>query len=67
MLRAHFGTDDPKELGITVKNIQAFAELSRWQSGIDAVLNVEPVGAGAVSSGQAVDLAAQRRHDRSGL
>ncbi|MBL8700878.1 MAG: ABC transporter substrate-binding protein [Alphaproteobacteria bacterium] len=56
MLRAHFGTDDPKELGITVKNIQAFAELSRWQSGIDAVLNVEPVGAGAVSSGQAVNL-----------
>jgi ABC-type nitrate/sulfonate/bicarbonate transport system substrate-binding protein len=56
MLRAHFGTDDAKELGITVKNIQAFAELSRWQPGIDAVLNVEPVGAGAVSSGQAVNL-----------
>ena len=56
MLRAQFGTDDPKDLGITVKNIQAFAELSRWQSGIDAVLNVEPVGAGAVSSGQAVNL-----------
>ncbi|MBM3524697.1 MAG: hypothetical protein FJX57_17260, partial [Alphaproteobacteria bacterium] len=56
MLRAHFGTDDPKELGITVKNIQAFAELSRWQSGIDAVLNVEPVGTGAVNSGQAVNL-----------
>ena len=56
MLRAHFGTDDPKELGITVKNIQAFAELTRAQPGIDAVLNVEPAAAGAVNSGQLVNL-----------
>jgi hypothetical protein len=56
MLRAHFGTDDPKELGVTVKNIQAFAELTRAQPGIDAVLNVEPAAAGAVNSGQLVNL-----------
>ena len=56
MLRAHFGTDDPKELGISVKNIQAFAELTRAQSGIDAVLNVEPAASGAVNSGQLVNL-----------
>jgi len=56
MLRAQFGTDDPKELGITVKNIQAFAELTRAQPGIDAVLNVEPAAAGAVNSGQLVNL-----------
>jgi len=56
MLQAHFGTDDPKALGITVKNIQAFAELARAQPGIDAVLNVEPVAQGAVNSGQLVNL-----------
>src|SRR5262245_64820847 len=37
MLQAHFGTDDPKALGITVKNIQAFAELTRRQPDLDAV------------------------------
>ena len=56
MLQAHFGTDDPKALGITVKNIQAFAELTRAQPGIDAVLNVEPAAQGAVNSGQLVNL-----------
>jgi hypothetical protein len=56
MLQAHFGTDDPKELGITVKNIQAFAELTRVQSGIDAVLNVEPAAQGAVNAGELVNL-----------
>jgi ABC-type nitrate/sulfonate/bicarbonate transport system substrate-binding protein len=56
MLQAQFGTDDPKALNITVKNIQAFAELSRAQPGIDAVLNVEPVAQGAVNSGQLVNL-----------
>src|SRR5215831_14074711 len=40
MLQAQFGTDDPKALDITVKNIQAFAELTRAQPGIDAVLSV---------------------------
>jgi ABC-type nitrate/sulfonate/bicarbonate transport system substrate-binding protein len=56
MLQAHFGTDDPKALNITVKNIQAFAELTRAQPGIDAVLNVEPAAQGAVNSGQLVNL-----------
>jgi ABC-type nitrate/sulfonate/bicarbonate transport system substrate-binding protein len=56
MLQAQFGTDDPKALGITVKNIQAFAELARAQPGIDAVLSVEPAAQGAVNSGQLVNL-----------
>jgi ABC-type nitrate/sulfonate/bicarbonate transport system substrate-binding protein len=56
MLQAHFGTDDPKALNITVKNIQAFAQLTRAQPGIDAVLSVEPAAQGAVNSGQLVNL-----------
>ena len=56
MLQAQFGTDDPKALDITVKNIQAFAELTRTQPGIDAVLSVEPAAQGAVNSGQLVNL-----------
>ncbi|HJU21528.1 MAG TPA: hypothetical protein VJ891_03385 [Casimicrobiaceae bacterium] len=56
MLQAQFGTDDPKALGITIKNIQAFAELTRAQPGIDAVLSVEPAAQGAVNSGQLVNL-----------
>ena len=56
MLQAHFGTDDAKALGITVKNIQAFAELTRAQPGIDAVLNVEPAAQGAVNAGELVNL-----------
>ena len=56
MLRAHFGTDDPRQLGITVRNIQAFAELTRAQRGVDAVLNVEPAAAGAVNAGELVNL-----------
>jgi ABC-type nitrate/sulfonate/bicarbonate transport system substrate-binding protein len=56
MLQAQFGTDDPKALDITVKNIQAFAELTRAQPGIDAVLSVEPAAQGAVNSGQLVNL-----------
>ncbi len=56
MLQAHFGTDDAKTLGITVKNIQAFAELTRAQPGIDAVLNVEPAAQGAVNAGELVNL-----------
>ncbi len=56
MLRAHFGTDDVKQLGITVKNIQAFSELARAQPGIDAVLNVEPAAQGAVNAKELVTL-----------
>ena len=39
-----------------MKNIQAFAELTRAQSGIDAVLNVEPAAQGAVNAGELVNL-----------
>lgn len=56
MLKAHFGTDDVKELNITVKNIQAFTELTRAQPGIDAVLNVEPAARGAENAGELVAL-----------
>jgi len=56
MLKAHFGTDDVKELGITVKNIQAFTELTRAQPGIDAVLNVDPAARGAENAGELVAL-----------
>jgi ABC-type nitrate/sulfonate/bicarbonate transport system substrate-binding protein len=56
MLQAQFGTDDPKALGMTIKNIQAFTELTRAQPGIDAVLSVEPAAQGAVNSGQLVNL-----------
>jgi ABC-type nitrate/sulfonate/bicarbonate transport system substrate-binding protein len=56
MLKAHFGTDDVKELNITVKNIQAFTELTRAQPGIDAVLNVDPAARGAENAGELVAL-----------
>jgi ABC-type nitrate/sulfonate/bicarbonate transport system substrate-binding protein len=56
MLRAHFGTDDVRELNITVKNIQAFTELTRAQPGIDAVLNVDPAARGAENAGELVAL-----------
>ncbi|MCM0019744.1 MAG: ABC transporter substrate-binding protein [Tagaea sp.] len=56
MLKAHFGTDDVRELNITVKNIQAFTELTRAQPGIDAVLNVDPAARGAENAGELVAL-----------
>ncbi len=56
MLKAHFGTDDVKQLNITVKNIQAFTELTRAQPGIDAVLNVDPAARGAENAGELVAL-----------
>jgi ABC-type nitrate/sulfonate/bicarbonate transport system substrate-binding protein len=56
MLKAHFGTDDAKELNISIKNIQAFTELTRAQPGIDAVLNVEPAARGAENAGELVTL-----------
>lgn len=56
MLKAHFGTDDVRELGITVKNIQAFTELTRAQAGVDAVLSVDPAARGAENAGELVAL-----------
>ena len=54
MLKAQFGVDDPKELGITVRNINALTELARAQSGIDAVVTVNPIGIAAEKAGDLV-------------
>ncbi len=47
MLKAHFGVDDPKDMNITVRNINALTELARAQPGIDAVVSVSPNSAAA--------------------
>ena len=51
MLKAHFGTDDVKELGITVKNMTAITELFEVQPGVDAYLGFEPGSFGAQQRG----------------
>jgi ABC-type nitrate/sulfonate/bicarbonate transport system substrate-binding protein len=51
MLKAHFGTDDVKELGITVKNMTAITELFEVQPGVDAYLGFEPGSLGAQQRG----------------
>jgi ABC-type nitrate/sulfonate/bicarbonate transport system substrate-binding protein len=56
MLEAHFGTPDPKELGITVRNINALAELGHAPSGIDAVVSLEPLAGAAEASGDLITL-----------
>jgi ABC-type nitrate/sulfonate/bicarbonate transport system substrate-binding protein len=56
MLQAHFGTPDPKALGITVRNINALAELGSAPSGVDAVLSLDPLAGAAESSGALVTL-----------
>lgn len=42
MLKAQFNVDDPKDLGISVRNINALTELTRSQAGIDACVSVAP-------------------------
>ena len=42
MLKAHFGVDDPKALGITVRNMNALTELTRAQGGVDAFVSLIP-------------------------
>jgi ABC-type nitrate/sulfonate/bicarbonate transport system substrate-binding protein len=42
MVKAHMGVDDPKDVGITVRNINALTELSRAQPGIDACVSLPP-------------------------
>ncbi|MEE9251191.1 MAG: ABC transporter substrate-binding protein [Alphaproteobacteria bacterium] len=54
MLKAHFGTDDVKKLGITVMNIQAHTELTIPRKGIDAVVSDEPHGRAAELAGNMV-------------
>jgi ABC-type nitrate/sulfonate/bicarbonate transport system substrate-binding protein len=47
MLRAYFGTDNVKQLGITVKNVTAVTEVFAPQAGIDAYVGVDPGSYGA--------------------
>jgi ABC-type nitrate/sulfonate/bicarbonate transport system substrate-binding protein len=54
MLQAHFGTPDPKALGITVRNINALTELGAAPSGVDAVLSLDPLAGAAEASGALV-------------
>jgi hypothetical protein len=56
MLEAQFGTPDPKALGITVRNINALAELSHAPAGIDAVVSLEPLAGAAEAKGDLITL-----------
>jgi ABC-type nitrate/sulfonate/bicarbonate transport system substrate-binding protein len=56
MLQAQFGVEDPKDLGITVRNVNALTELGRAQPGIDAVMSLEPQATMAERSGELVTL-----------
>ena len=56
MLDAQFGVKDPKELNITLRGINALTELSRPQSGVDAIVSMEPITENAERSGELVTL-----------
>ena len=56
MMQAAFGASDLKEVGITVRNINALAELGRAQPGIDAVVSLEPLAGAAEKAGDLVTL-----------
>lgn len=56
MVKAHFGVDDPKEIGITVRGNNAITELERAPSGIDAVLSLAPQATVAERRGDLVTL-----------
>lgn len=56
MLRAEFGHDDTRKLGITLRNAQAVTEVGRRQSGIDATAGSEPFGYAAERTGELVTL-----------
>ena len=64
MLKAQFGIDDPKEAGITVRNINAITELGRAQPGVDAVLSLSPIANAAEKAGDLVTLV--RNNGRTG-
>ncbi len=54
MLKAQFGTEDLKELNITLRNMNALTELTRAQSGIDAVVSLIPQAFAAETAGDLV-------------
>jgi len=56
MVKAHFGVDDPKEIGITVRGNNAITELERAPSGVDAVLSLAPQAVVAEQRGDRVTL-----------
>ncbi|MEP7206577.1 MAG: ABC transporter substrate-binding protein [Casimicrobiaceae bacterium] len=56
MLKAHFGADDPKDLGINVRSINALTELGRVQSGIDATLSLSPISTTAELAGELISV-----------
>lgn len=51
MIKAYFGTEDTKELGITMKNITAVTELFERQEGIDVTVGLNPGSFGAQERG----------------
>lgn len=51
MLKAHFGTESPEDLGITLRNINALTELGEPQADIDAVVSMEPISTTAENKG----------------
>jgi ABC-type nitrate/sulfonate/bicarbonate transport system substrate-binding protein len=54
MLQAQFGVEDPKDLGINVRNINALTELGRAQAGIDACVSLSPISVAAEKSGDLI-------------
>lgn len=56
MLDAHFGVKDPKDLNINLRGINALTELSRAQSGVDAIVSMEPITQNAERAGELVTL-----------
>ncbi|MDQ6619196.1 MAG: hypothetical protein M3Z31_05775 [Pseudomonadota bacterium] len=56
MLKAQFDIDDPKDMGITVRNMNALTELGRAQPGIDAIVSLSPIAPAAERAGDLVTL-----------
>ena len=67
MVKAHFGIDDPKDVGITVRGNNAITELERAPSGVDAVLSLAPQAVVAEATRRPRHPAAQRRAHRRRL
>ncbi len=57
MLKAEFGHDDVKKLGIVLRNAQANPDLTRRQPGVDAFAGTAPYGAMAARTGELLYLA----------
>lgn len=60
MLKAQFGVEDPKDLGINLRNMNALTELTRAQSGVDAFVSLIPQ---AIAAERAGDLVTVLRND----